>query len=174
MKVTNEAGWWWELCIKAEKTDTPYWHYNESLETNHWDASKLLSEWVRCRSLGGNLLVNITPRPNGEMMDWFYDVCEEMAGWMAHSREAVVGVDLDPPLPMLDKTLNYTTKKGSVWYSMADEAGRVFIREVAAPQSVSLLRTGEALPFQHKDGALLIQLPESKLTSLPDMVKISL
>ena len=78
VKVTNEAGWWWELCIKAEKTDTPYWHYNEELETNHWDTNKILYELIRCRALGGNLLVNITPRPNGEMMDWYYAMCAEM------------------------------------------------------------------------------------------------
>lgn len=172
VKVTNEAGWWWELCIKSENEDSPYWHYNESLEENHWDTDKLLSELIRCRSLGGNLLVNITPRPNGEMMDWYYEVCEEMAAWMAHSREAVVGVDLDAPLPTLDQTMNFTTKKGKVWYAMPDEKQEVFLLDVTTPSSVTLLRTGESVAFEQKGNAVRIVVPEEMRTSLPDMVRV--
>lgn len=172
VKVTNEAGWWWELCIKAENTDTPYWHYNEELETNHWDANKLLSELIRCRSLGGNLLVNITPRPNGEMMDWYYELCEEMAAWMAHSREAVVGVDLNAPLPTLDNTFNFTTKQGNIWYSMPDANGKILIKDVAKPKSVTLLRTGETVYCDYINGALQLTVPESMRTELPDLVRI--
>jgi len=78
VKLTNEAGWWWEMCAKTELEHTPYWHYNEIFETEHWSTNRLLTELIRCRSLGGNLLANITPRPNGEMMDWYYKLCAEM------------------------------------------------------------------------------------------------
>jgi alpha-L-fucosidase len=172
VKVTNESGWWWELCIKSENRETPYWHYNVDLETNHWNTSKLLSEYVRCRSLGGNLLVNVTPRPNGEMMDWYYKVCEEMALWMQHSREAVYDVDLDAPLPTLDKTMNYTTVKGNIWYAMPDNQNNIFIKDVHRPVSVTLLRTGMPLTYNYHDGLLQMILPESMRTELPDMVKI--
>lgn len=77
VKVTNEAGWWRELCIKTVNTYTLNWHYRAINETNHWDTNTFLSELVRCRSLGGNLLANVTP------------------------------------LPTLDKTQNFTTKKGT-------------------------------------------------------------
>lgn len=172
VKVTNEAGWWWELCIKSENRYTPNWHYGVECETNHWDANQFLTELVRCRSLGGNLLVNVPPRGNGEMMEWFYQVCDEMAGWMAHSKEATYGVDCDAPLPTLDKTQNYTTVKGNVWYSMADDQGIVFISDVARPQAVTLLRTGQPLESEYRDGALRVVVPESLRTSLPDMVKL--
>jgi alpha-L-fucosidase len=172
VKITNEAGWWWELCIKPENKDTPNWHYSPVLEKNHWNAGKLLSELVRCRSLGGNLLVNVPPRPNGEMMDWFYAVCDEMAGWMKHSREAVVEVDLDPPLPTLDKTENYTTVKGSTWYSQPDSRGALLIHGVEKPLSVTLLRTGDRLESEFRDGTLRVVVPESMRTELPDLVKL--
>ena len=172
VKVTNEAGWWWELCIKSENNFTPYWHYGVECERNHWDTNKLLSELVRCRALGGNLLVNIPPRGNGEMMDWFYEVCDEMAEWMKHSREAVYDVDLDAPLPMLDKTQNYTTVKGDTWYAMANDRGMVFIHDVERPQSVTLLRTGSKLNHEFRDGSLRVVVPKAMQTSLPDMVKI--
>ena len=172
VKVTNECGWWWESCQKSENSFTPNWHYGIECETNHWDTNKLLTELIRCRSLGGNLLVNIPPRGNGEMMEWFYQVCDEMAAWMKHSREAIYDVDLDAPLPTLDKTDNYTTKKGNVYYSLPDEKNVIFITDVSKPKSVALLRTGENIRFEYRDNSLRINVPAKMLTSLPNMVKI--
>jgi alpha-L-fucosidase len=172
VKVTNEAGWWWELCIKSENKFTPNWHYGVECEDNHWDTNKLLTELIRCRSLGGNLLVNIPPRGNGEMMAWFYELCDEMAGWMKHSREAVVDVDLDAPLPTLDKTQNYTTKRGNTFYSLPDDQGVVLITDITRPKFVTLLRTGKKLDAEFRDGSLRIMVPKKMQTNLPDMVKI--
>jgi len=132
----------------------------------------LLTELIRCRSLGGNLLVNVPPRGDGTMMDWFYEVCQEMEGWMAHSKEATYDVDQDAPLPTLDKTQNYTTKRGNTYYSLHDDKGVIFITDVSQPKAVTLLRTGESIDFEFRDSALRIIVPQSLQTSLPDMVKI--
>ena len=172
LKVTNECGRWWEQCRKSENSFTPNWHYGIECETNHWDTNTLLTELVRCRSLGGNLLVNVPPRGNVEMMEWFYEVCDEMEGWMAHSREAIYDVDLDAPLPTLDKTRNFTTRRGNIYYSLPSDQNVIFISEVSRPDSVTLLRTGEILGFEYRDGSLFIEIPLSMLTGLPDMVKI--
>ena len=172
VKVANECGWWWEQCRKSENSFTPNWHYGVECESNHWDTNKVLTELVRCRSLGGNLLVNVPPRGNGEMMEWFYDVCDEMAGWMKHSREAVYDVDLDAPLPTLDKTQNYTTKRGNTFYSLPNDKGVVFISDISKPKSVTLLRTRRNLKHTYRDGALQVVVPSSMQTDLPDMVKI--
>jgi alpha-L-fucosidase len=140
--------------------------------SNHWDTNTLLTELIRCRSLGGNLLVNVPPRGDGTMMDWFYEVCEEMADWMAHSRESVYDVDKDAPLPTLDLTQNSTTKRGNVWYSLPDDAGSIFINGVSRPKAVTLLRTGETIPYEFRDSGLHVWLAKAKQTALPDMVKI--
>ena len=174
VKVTNECDWWWEQCRKSENSYTPNWHYGVKCETNHWDTNTLLTELIRCRSLGGNLLVNIPPRGNGEMMEWFYETCDEMAVWMKHSREAVYDVDLDAPLPTLDKTQNFTTKRGDTYYSLPDDKGVVFISDVPNPKSVTLLRTGENLDIEYRDNSLRISVPKSMRTPLPDLVKIVL
>jgi len=73
---------------------------------------------------------------------------------------------------MLEKTLNYTTVKGSVWYSMPNEQGVISISDVEPPKSVKLLRTGKSLKFECREGALRIVVPEAMRTALPDMVKI--
>lgn len=172
LKVTNEARWWWETCQKSENSHTPNWHYGIECETNHWDTNTLLTELIRCRSLGGNLLVNVPPRGDGSMMDWFYGVCQEMERWMAHSKEATYDVDQDAPLPMLDKTQNYTTKRGNTYYSLHDQEGVIFITDVTEPTSVTLLRTGEPIDFEFRNSALRIVVPKAMQTRLPDMVKI--
>lgn len=172
VKLVNEAGWWWEQCVKSENSFTPNWHYGVECETNHWDTNTLLSELVRVRSLGGNLLVNIPPRGNGEMMEWFYETCDEMSDWMKHSRQAVHDVDLGAPLPTLDKTKNYTTKRGNIYYSLPNEKNTIIINGVERPESVTLLRTGESLDFDYLKTSIKIVVPSSMVTSLPDMVKI--
>jgi alpha-L-fucosidase len=172
LKVTNECGWWWEACRKSENTFTPNWHYGVECETNYWNTNTLLTELIRCRSLGGNLLVNVPPRGNGEMMEWFYEVCDEMAEWMKHSREAIYDVDLDAPLPTLDKTENFTIKKENTYYSLPNKENLIFISEVINPKSVSLLRTGEDIEFEYKNNSLRIVVPADMRTELPDLVKI--
>ncbi|WP_345786210.1 hypothetical protein [Coraliomargarita algicola] len=112
------------------------------------------------------------PRGDGEMMDWFYEVCDEMAAWMAHSREATYDVDQDVPLPTLDKTQNYTTKRGNIYYSLPNEDRVIFISDVTEPKSVTLLRTGEPIDFDYREQALHLVLPKSMETKLPDLVKI--
>lgn len=174
LKVTNESGWWWEQCRKAENTATPNWHYGVESENNHWGTNTLLTELIRCRALGGNLLVNIPPRGNGEMMDWFYEVCEEMEGWMKHSQEAVYGVNLDAPLPTLDQTTNYTTKKDNVFYTLPTIKNMIAIKEIDAPISITLLRTGENLKYTYleQERTISVKVPEALTTDLPDIVKI--
>lgn len=175
LKVVNETNWWWEMCVKSENTFTPNWHYGIECETNHWDANKLLTELIRCRSLGGNLLVNIPPKGNGEMMDWFYDLCEEMEMWMEHSKEAIYDVRLIAPLPTLDITKNYTTVKGNNYYSMPDAQNRIEIHNVEKPISVVLLRTKQNIKFDYNKKTKLFSVfvPIKMQTSLPDMVKIN-
>ena len=175
VKVTNEAGWWWEMCAKAENHHTPNWHYNERNEEPelHWDTNTLLSELIRCRSLGGNLLVNITPRPNGEMMDIYYKICNEMAEWMKHSKEAIYDVQLTAPLPTLDKTENFTTVKGSTWYSLPNDKGMIEIKDIPAVTSVTLLRTGAVLDHTFDNGVLNVTVPKELQTATPDLVKIT-
>ncbi|MDF7826659.1 alpha-L-fucosidase [Pontiellaceae bacterium B12227] len=172
VKVANECGWWWEQCRKSENRFTPNWHYGVECESNHWDTNKLLTELIRCRSLGGNLLVNIPPRGNGSMMEWYYDVCDEMADWMKHSREAVYDVDLDAPLPTLDKTQNFTTKRGNIFYSLPNDQGAIFITDITKPKSVTLLRTGKKIDSEFRAGSLRIVIPKKMQTDHPDMVKI--
>lgn len=176
VKVTNEAGWWWELCIKPEYHHTPNWHYNEINEDpkHHWDTNMILTELIRCRALGGNLLLNVTPRPDGTMMDWYYASCKEMAKWMAHSKEAIYDVRLTAPLPMLDITDNYTTvAKDGTLYTLPNDRGTVKISELEEPKSVTILRTGEAIDYTFTEGTFSLTFPKEKSTSLPDLVKVS-
>ncbi|MDW5290831.1 alpha-L-fucosidase [Formosa sp. PL04] len=174
LKTVNECGWWWEMCVKSENTFTPNWHYGIENETNYWSTNQLLSELIRCRAFGGNLLVNIPPKGNGEMMDWYYQLTDDMEKWMSHSSEAIYDVDLVAPLPTLDKTMNYTTVKKNVYYSLPDDNNKILIIAVDKPDCVALLRTKENIPFTYnaEKRALEITISKENLTDLPDLVKI--
>lgn len=94
------------------------------------------------------------------MMDWFYEVCQEMEGWMAHSKEATYDVDQDAPISMLDKTQNFTTKRGNTYYSLHNEEGIIFMFDVSESKSVTLLRTGESMDFEFRESSLRIMVPQ--------------
>lgn len=175
LKVVNETNWWWESCQKSENRHSPNWHYDERCEINHWNTNKFLTELIRCRAFGGNLLVNVPPKGNGEMMDWFYQVCAEMEIWMQHSREAIYDVKLSAPLPTLDKTKNLTTIKDNNYYSLPNKENTIKITDIKKPKSVVLLRTNQSIDFNYNSDLKTIQIlvPSELTTSLPDLVKIT-
>jgi len=80
----------WELCM----TMSPGWGYNASIETapDKQIESKyliqLLSETV---AMGGNLLLNVSPRPDGTIPEWQQDRLRDIGHWLKLNGEAVYG-----------------------------------------------------------------------------------
>ncbi|MFP4503008.1 MAG: SGNH/GDSL hydrolase family protein [Candidatus Hydrogenedentota bacterium] len=70
---------------------------------------------------------------------------------------AVNGEALNPRPDNADVPL---TAKGGTWYAHIDAPRDAFtVRFVRAPESVSLVRTGDALPYTHTDDTLTVSLP---------------
>jgi alpha-L-fucosidase len=79
-KPVLENGWWWELCTIIQGGS---WHYDlaKGEKINKTDAVLRALAEVRC--LGGNLLANIGPRPDGTFQDEVWRLFDEMAEWMS-------------------------------------------------------------------------------------------
>lgn len=154
-----ENGWWWESC---EIANGGSWHYSQKAEkVNQTDA--FLYRLAQIRSMGGNMLANIAPRPDGDMPEQAYRLFSEMAEWMQTGRESIYqingGCGLDP-----DKANVPVTIRDRVWYvhARADRATQnnpVVLKDMVRPRSVTLLRTGDALPYEFADGVLQLTIP---------------
>jgi alpha-L-fucosidase len=139
---------------------------SEEFESLTWVFEML----VKCRKWGGNLLLNVGPRPDGTMPDPFYRNSEELGAWMTHSGESLVGADQTPG----DERSNVPiTRRPGVWYLhvLPTHQGPVELWDVPSPRDVKLLRTGQLIS-QHGSNPLVLEIPPSARTSLDDVVAV--
>jgi len=76
---------WWELCDILPNGGWGYDKGHEDYKSLDW----LLSRFTKVREWGGNYLVNVGPRPTGEMPDVYYQRMGELKEWMKHNSESV-------------------------------------------------------------------------------------
>jgi alpha-L-fucosidase len=77
----------WEACL----TMGDGWQYQSMLE-NYKSAEQLIEMLIEIRAKGGNLLLNVGPKPNGELPIEQEERLREMALWMFVNGEAIYGV----------------------------------------------------------------------------------
>ncbi|MFC2113415.1 alpha-L-fucosidase [Bacteroidota bacterium] len=175
IKNARENGWWIELCEIWTKGT---WHYENPIEGEQLkETGWVLYSLARCRCWGANLLLNVGPRPDGQMPEQFYEKCAEIAEWMKHSGESVVNITGGGPYP--EKSNVPITIKDDIWYLHPDYRSEtwdepIVVRDVKKPVNVWLLRTGEPLDYSYDEGTLTIKIPKSKRTDLTDVVAVKL
>jgi alpha-L-fucosidase len=136
---------WWETCM----TMNNQWAY-------HSDASKykstvtLLNTLLDVTTKGGNLLLNVGPRPDGVWPEEAAIRLEKIGEWLRHSGESIFGTkrvpEHYPPIyygPM-------TTKDHTLYLHVRDiPRSPVEVREIGGKVTgVRLLKTGKALTYE--------------------------
>lgn len=147
---------WWELCDIWPFGSWGYDRNHEEYKSLGW----MLSRLTRVRGWGGNYLINVGPRPTGEMPDVYYLRLSELGAWMQHSGESVFGVQ---PGPHPEQSNVPVTVRGNRWYLHCSPGFEtpIVLKGVAAPRSVVLLRTGDVLKADYgRDIASIIVPPE--------------
>ena len=94
----------WESCI----TMGDGWQYQPTLE-NYKSSEDLLRMLIEIRAKGGNLLLNVGPKPDGELPIEQEERLREMALWMFVNGEAIYGVR--PWVVPNEKEIWFTKKK---------------------------------------------------------------
>lgn len=183
---------WFETC--ATCWPSRKWSYSEG---HGFDtAAVTLTKLTLLRAWGGNLLANVGPKGNGEVPKQAIDCWSEMARWMAHSRESVIGAQgghwpEQANVPMTTRPgvayLHFLPKFPEIYPgSPVDNPRRT--REVLCnpppytttavwkdaprPARVTLLRTGQDLPYTYADRTLTVSLPPDCRSGLVDVVKV--
>jgi len=150
-------------------TPIDFWGYlrEEKYKSTAW----MLESLVRLRAWGGNFLVNVGPRPNGELPCVVYERFTETAEWMAYAKDSVIGTE---PGPYPEKSNVPVTRGCDTWYLhlLPGSDGNIELRDIPRPASLFLLRTGEELPFQHEGGMLRAVVPQDRRTHLVDVIAL--
>lgn len=107
----------WLSCI----TMGTAWQYQPTND-RYKTGTQLIGLLIEARSKGGSLLLNIGPKPNGEMAQEQEDRLREMAAWYFVNKEAVDGVR--PWVITNEKNIWYTTgiDKKTVYAIVTDAA----------------------------------------------------
>ena len=166
LPTTRFKGWFetCETCWPAGK-----WSYTEDWG---WDsASETIEKLVRLRAWGGNLLANVGPKGDGSIPGQALAAWAEMAAWMKHSRESVIGAGPGPFPEQVNAPV--TTRDGAAYVHFLPG----FKDEVAwkgAPKynRAVLLRTGEPVVFTVEGGNLKLKLADALRTPLVDVVRL--
>ena len=131
----------------------------------------MLSRLTKVRGWGGNYLVNVSPRPTGDMPDAYYQRLQEVKEWMKHSGESIFDVQ---PGPHPEQSNIPVTVRDKRWYLHVNGESQdlVVLTGVSEPGSVKLLRTGTELEHKLTNGQLIITIPSELRTDSVDVVSV--
>jgi alpha-L-fucosidase len=176
LPTQRPTGWFetchcWQACdiVRPNGQMLDVWGYlaTEKYKSSAW----MLQTLGFLRGWGANLLLNVGPRPTGELPDVVYERFDEVRGWMLHSRDSVIGAAPCPP--EVSSNVPLTVNKGK-WHLHAgpELAGAIEVRPIARPKAVSLLRTGSPLAFEWHDRKLTLTIPAAMRTPLVDVATV--
>ncbi|MBK8880868.1 MAG: alpha-L-fucosidase [Bacteroidales bacterium] len=158
---------WWESCLQWGSS----WGYSpnpRSIKTDFW----VMENLVKARAMGGNILLNIGPAPDGTMQPEFYERTAELAKWMTHSKKSLIGAD---PLKSWKEISNVpVTRKDNDWYLhiLPGKQEEIWLKTDVRPLKVKLLQTNENIRFKKKGNTLFFDLPE-KSNGLNDVIVVT-
>ena len=132
------------------------WGYNAA--DDNWKTGKqVLKNLLTCVSSGGNLLLNVGPKPDGTIPKESVDVLRSVGRWLRRNGGSVYGTERSP---FGGTSTGLTTLKGNTLFMhVLRWPGREiqFCRIANKVRSVHLLATGRELNFQQKGDRLLVR-----------------
>ena len=171
LRPTYTPSEWWEHC-DIWTSGGGGWGYDRRGKFR--PLSWFFGELAASRSLGGNFLPNVGPDPDGNMHPNFYKEIDSVKEWMSYGKESLIGAGPTPGVRFSNVPL--TTRGKKIWYAhiLKDSKGEVSVKTEKAPKSLTLMRTGEAIPYLFRNGFISFKLNSSQRTYADDVVKIEL
>jgi alpha-L-fucosidase len=104
--------------------------------------------------------------PSQALMAW-----KEMAKWMKHSRESVIGAKAGPWPEEVNTPI--TTNPGVAYlHFLPGDTSSVIWKNAPKPTRAILLRNNHPVDFKHSNGTLEINLPRDLRSTNVDVVKL--
>jgi alpha-L-fucosidase len=163
----------WEACVTINDDSWGYNKYETSFKTER-DLIRMLVEVV---SKGGNLLLNVGPKPDGTIQEEFVTRLNAMGRWMKVNSEAIYGTTASPFERM--SFFGRATAKGNKLYLHVFEWPKDGVLRVAGLRNLVhkarlLADPGRALTARRDGGDMLIQLPGAAPDEIASVVELTL
>jgi len=163
----------WEACMTINEDS---WGYNK-YETIFKTERDLIRKLIEVVSKGGNLLLNVGPKPDGTIQEEFVSRLRAMGKWLDVNGEAIYGTSAScfPRVPFFGRC----TTKGSIIYAHVfqwPKGGELRLPRLGNEvQNISLLSEPESkLNWKMDERCMVIELPENPPDETASVVKIEL
>jgi alpha-L-fucosidase len=163
----------WEACYTMNWNG---WGYNR-YETEFHSSTQLIRQLIEIVSKGGNLLLNVGPRPDGRIQDDFVSRLREIGAWLKTNGEAIYGTTASvfERLPFFGRC----TVKGSKLYVHvmgwpADKTIRLPGLKTDVKNAYLLTGPGRPLGFRREGKDVLVSLPERERDPAATVVVVEL
>ena len=141
----------WEACMTLNDS----WGYNAA-DDNWKPPSQVIKLLVRCAGGGGNLLLNVGPKPDGTIPGESARILRDVGRWMERNGGAIYGATRST----IGSSTGMSTLKGSTLYlHVVRWPGReiAFSRIASKVRSVHLMESGREVRFEQHDDRLLLR-----------------
>jgi alpha-L-fucosidase len=168
---TGLPGQDWETCMTMGRT----WGYNKN--DQNWKSSKtLIQNLADIASKGGNYLLNVGPKADGEFPQLAVDTLAEIGDWMDLNGEAIHGTTASP---VGKPDWGRITSKGDDLYLIVfnwPDEGIIEIPKLGNDiQSVEILGSGEVNFIAQRRGPnLMLSVPQPTLNETASVIKLDL
>ena len=88
LPIVKPKSKYWELCLTMNDS----WGYQGN-DTNYKSANQIIRILVDCISMGGNLLLDISPKADGTIPDEQVNILKTLGRWTSKYKEAVYGTE---------------------------------------------------------------------------------
>ncbi len=169
----------WEFCVTMNDS----WGWQPQ-DDNHKSVRQLVRMFSEVIGMGGNLLLDITPKEDGTFPPEQVERLEALGDWIARHEEAVFSTEAGLPAGHLYGTSTLSHDRETLYVTLFDRPWDEFavkgIRN--AVKRVSVVGSGTELPFRKVGGApwmnipgvLWITVPEAALDPNATVLKVEL
>jgi len=111
VKDTKVTDWDWEACMTVPENQ---WGYHKDWSLSYVKTPvEILEQIVHAVSMGGNMVVNFGPQPDGDFRDEEKHIASAIGSWMAKNGECIYGCDY---AGLEKQDWGYFTRKGDIVY----------------------------------------------------------
>lgn len=164
----------WEACMTFNGLS---WGYMDSAQTKNYSYTphQIIRMLNTCASGGGNLLLNIGPKPDGSVPEDAVEPLTKVGEWLNVNGDAVYGrmtrnKDRRNPSFRGNGVCGASKKDNSIylWNWIWPSEGTMAIGGyMTAPKAVRYVKTGELIDFEYKEHRIILKnLPEKPLDDI--------
>jgi alpha-L-fucosidase len=162
----------WETCMTMNET----WGYKSY--ANNWKSTEtLIRNLIDIASKGGNYLLNVGPKADGEIPEQSAQGLKEIGKWMNVNGEAIYATKGNPlaPLPWGRCTRKEENGNTTLYLSVFEwpKDGKLSISGLTNEvTTANLLATGKKLKITKKANGFVITIPETAVDPIATVIKV--